>query len=107
MCAAVTAQSGKVIGVGAALDCHGGVPLLCAPALQLQSSTRILVMPLWGGRAECGEGNCRSYYYSTSNGRNCHLRKEVQLRGVFRFSEIIAIIVSCGRRSVEMGRSNE
>jgi hypothetical protein len=41
------------------------------------------------------------------NGRNCHLRKEVQLRGVFRFSEIIAIIVSCGRRSVEMGRSNE
>ena len=45
--------------------------------------------------------------YNGMNGRNCHLRKEVQLRGVFRFSEIIAIIVSCGRRSVEMGRSNE
>ena len=45
--------------------------------------------------------------WGATNGRNCHLRKEVQLRGIFRFSEIIAIIVSCGRRSVEMGRSNE
>ena len=60
MCAAVTAQSGTIIGVGAALDCQGGVPLLCAPALQFQSGTRILVMPLGGAKAECGEGNCRS-----------------------------------------------
>ena len=62
ICAAVSAQSGTIIGAGAALDCKGGVPLLCAPALQFQSGTRIPVMPLWGARAECGEGNCRSYY---------------------------------------------
>ena len=60
MCAAVTAQSGTIIGAGAALDCQGGVPLLCAPALQFQSGTRISVMPLGGAKAECGEGNCRS-----------------------------------------------
>ena len=62
ICAAVSAQSGTIIGAGAALDCQRGVPLLCAPALQFQSGTRIPVMPLWGARAECGEGNCRSYY---------------------------------------------
>ena len=66
ICAAVSAQSGTIIGAGAALDCKGGVPLLCAPALQFQSGTRIPVMPLWGARAEYGEGNCRSYCYSTS-----------------------------------------
>jgi len=54
-----------------------------------------------------GRATGRTQTRAADNGRNCHLRKEVQLRGVFRFSEIIAIIVSCGRRSVEMGRSNE
>ena len=42
MCAAVTAQSGKVIGVGAALDCHGGVPLCALPLCSFKAARAFL-----------------------------------------------------------------
>ena len=38
MCAAVTAQSGTIIGVGAALDCQGGVPLLARPLCSFKAA---------------------------------------------------------------------
>ena len=42
ICAAVTAQSGKVIGVGAALDCHGGVPLCALPLCSFKAARAFL-----------------------------------------------------------------
>ena len=42
MCAAVTAQSGKVIGVGAALDCQGGVPLCALPLCSFKAARAFL-----------------------------------------------------------------
>ena len=42
MCAAVTAQSGKVIGAGAALDCHGGVPFWALPLCSFKAARAFL-----------------------------------------------------------------
>ena len=42
MCAAVTAQSGTIIGVGAALDCQGGVPLLALPLCSFKAARAFL-----------------------------------------------------------------
>ena len=42
MCAAVTAQSGKVIGAGAALDCQGGVPLCALPLCSFKAARAFL-----------------------------------------------------------------
>ena len=42
ICAAVTSQSGKVIGVGAALDCQGGVPLCALPLCSFKAARAFL-----------------------------------------------------------------
>ena len=42
ICAAVSAQSGTIIGAGAALDCQGGVPLCALPLCSFKAARAFL-----------------------------------------------------------------